>query len=141
MADRPARLVREVQIPGLAPPVSHYADATVLGDQLFVSGLLALDAERRLVGAGDAALQAEHIFTTLERILHAVGSDLGDVAKLTVFVTDLDHRVALDNVRKKFFGDFRPASTLVAVAGLIGDGTLVEIDAIAGVRPTLERQD
>lgn len=131
--DRP-RLVMEVQVPGLPPPVSHYSDATILGNQVFVSGLLALDSDGKIIGRGNAGLQAEHIFSTLESILGELGSDLGDVAKLTLFLTDLEDRVAVNEARRRAFGDYRPASTLVQVAKLIGLGTLVEIEAIAGVR-------
>lgn len=120
-----------LDVPGLAPPAGPYAHATRLGDHIFVSGLLALDAEGRLVGAGDIALQARHIFETLAVILHAGGSELADVAKLTFYLTDLSGRAALTEVRLAMFGTARPASTLVQVAGLIGDGTLIEVDAVA----------
>lgn len=129
-----ARAVTELEIPGLAPPVGPYAHATLLGNQIFVSGLLALDADGRLVGRGDAAAQAEHIFATLGLILSSVGSGFGDVAKLTIYLIDLGDRAALSEVRKQVFGAHRPASTLVQVAGLIGDGTLMEIEAIAAAR-------
>ena len=127
--------IQELEIPGLPPPVGPYAHATRLGDQIFVSGLLALDRNGQLVGRGDATAQAEHIFATLRTILAGVGGDLSDVAKLTIFLIDLSDRAALTEVRKRVFGDHRPASTLVQVAGLIGDGTLMEIEAIAAMRP------
>lgn len=126
--------VLELDVPGLPPPVGPYAHATRVGDLVMVSGLLALDATGQLVGRGDAAAQAEHIFATLGIILAAVGSGFGDVAKVTIYLTDLGHRTALNDVRRRVFGDHRPASTLVEVAGLIGDGTLVEIEAIAVAR-------
>jgi 2-iminobutanoate/2-iminopropanoate deaminase len=127
-------LITELGIPGLPPPLGPYAHATLLGNQIFVSGLLALDAKGLLVGPGDATAQAEHIFATLGIILSSAGSDFGDVAKLTIYLINLDDRVALSEVRKRVFGAHRPASTLVQVAGLIGDGTLMEIEAIAAKR-------
>ena len=125
-----ARGVTQLEIPGLAPPVGPYAHATRAGGLIFVSGLLALDQDGRTVGPGDAAAQAEHIFATLRTILAGVGADLGDVAKLTFFLVDLNDRAGLSAVRKRVFGDHRPASTLVQVAGLIGEGTLLEVEAI-----------
>jgi 2-iminobutanoate/2-iminopropanoate deaminase len=129
-----AGLVTELDIPGLAAPVGPYSHATAIGDQIFISGLLALDADGQLVGAGDATAQAEHIFATLGLILNVAGCGFGDVAKLTFYLIDLADRAALSAVRQRVFGDHRPASTLVQVVGLIGDGTLMEIEAIAARR-------
>jgi 2-iminobutanoate/2-iminopropanoate deaminase len=128
------RLVTECDIPDLAPPAGPYSHATILGNQLYVSGLIPWNDAGQLVGAGDMAIQAEFIFTTLTKILAAVGSDASDVAKLTIFLVNLADRAALTPIRHKFFGPCRPASTLVQVSGLIGEGTLLEIEAIAGVR-------
>ena len=122
--------VTTLDIPGLAPPVGPYSHATQVGELIFVSGLLALDAEGAVVGPGDAAAQAEHIFATLGQILNGLGADFAHVAKLTFFLVNLDDRAALSAVRKRVFGDHRPASTLVQVAGLIGQGTLLEIEAV-----------
>ena len=119
--------------PGMAAPVGHYSHATVLGGQVFVSGLLALAEDGSLVGAGDAGAQARFIFETLRRILEAAGSNLASVAKLNLYLLDLADRAAVNEARKAVFGDWRPASTLVQVAGLIGDGTLLEIEAVAAV--------
>lgn len=131
--DKP-RLVTELQVPELPAPVSHYSAAALLGEQVFVSGLLALDENGSVIGENDAAVQADHIFASLARVLASVGSDLGDVVKLTIYLTDLSDRGAVNESRKRAFGPYRPASTLVQVAGLIGQGTVVEIEAIAGVR-------
>jgi 2-iminobutanoate/2-iminopropanoate deaminase len=130
------RLVTECDIPGLAPPAGPYSHATILGNQLYVSGLIPWDDTGKLVGPGNVTLQAEFIFATLAKILAAVGSNAGDVAKVTIFLVNLSDRIALTEIRQNFFGKCRPASTLVQVSGLIGEGTLLEIEAIAGVRPS-----
>jgi 2-iminobutanoate/2-iminopropanoate deaminase len=122
--------VTQLDIPGLAAPAGPYSHATQVGELIFVSGLLALDAEGAVVGPGDATAQAEHIFATLGQILIGLGADFTDVAKLTFFLINLDDRAAVSAVRKRVFGDHRPASTLVQVAGLIGEGTLLEIEAV-----------
>lgn len=105
---------------------------------IFVSGLLALDEGGRLVGGADAGEQARFIFETLGRILRAAGSELSLVAKLNLYLLDLGDRAAVNEARRAAFGDWRPASTLVRVAGLIGDGTLVEIEAVAALAATEE---
>jgi 2-iminobutanoate/2-iminopropanoate deaminase len=122
----------------MAPPVGHYAHATVMNGQIFVSGLLALDEAGALVGAGDAGAQARFIFETLARILSAAGGDLDHVAKLNLYLLDLGDRAAVNEARRAAFGSWRPASTLVQVAGLIGEGTLLEVEAIAAVPESRE---
>ena len=134
-----APLVTEAPLaPAMAPPVGHYAHATLLNGQVFVSGLLALAEDGSLVGAGDAGAQASFIFEALARILRASGSDLRHVAKLNLYLLSLDDRAAVNAARKTAFGDWRPASTLVQVAGLIGEGTLLEVEAIAAIAPAAD---
>ncbi len=127
-------LVTACDVPGLAAPAGPYAHATLLGNQLYVSGLIAWDETGQLIGPGDIVLQAEFIFATLAKILQSAGSGADDVAKISIFIINLADRAALAPVRQRFFGLHRPASTLVQVAGLIGEGSLVEIEAVAGVR-------
>lgn len=122
--------VRCVSVPELANPISHYSHATTANGFLFISGLLAVDADMQLVGR-DAAAQAAHIFATMSLILAAENITFEHVTKLTLFLTNIADRHAVNNARQKTFGAHRPASTLVEVSRLIIPGTLVEIEAIA----------
>jgi len=126
MSDR-----QEIRVPELAEPVSHYTDAVRAGDLLFVSGCIAVDGEGRLVGGDDVAAQARQVFANLVAVLAAAGSSPADVVKVTVFLTDVADRAAVNEVRKELFGDVRPASTLVEVSSLVLPGARVEIDAVA----------
>jgi len=103
------------------------------GDLLFVSGCIAVDGDGRLVD-GDVVAQTRQVFATLGAVLDAAGAGFGDVVKLTVFLTDVDDRRAVNTVRQQAFGDARPASTLVEVSRLAIPGALVEIEAVALVR-------
>ena len=120
-------------MPGLNPPVSHYTDAVRFGDLLFVSGIAPLDQDMNLIGDGDVAAQAEQVFVNLQKVLEAVGAGFEDVLKVTVYLTDVDDRTRINPVREKYFGDARPASTLVEVSGLVMPGMKVEIEAIVGL--------
>jgi reactive intermediate/imine deaminase len=122
---------REIFVPGMGPPLSHYCDAVALGDLLFVSGILPLDDQLNLVGGGDPQAQAEQVFARLERVLAAEGAAYADILKVTLFLTDVNDRAAINAVRKLYFGDSRPASTLVEVSGLITPGARLEVEAIA----------
>ena len=121
----------EIRVPELAEPVSHYTDAVRAGELLFVSGCIAVDGEGRLVGGDDVTAQTRQVFANLEAILAAGGGSFADVVKVTVFLTDIGDRVAVNEVRRQVFGATRPASTLVEVSKLVLDGARVEIEAVA----------
>lgn len=130
---------QEIRLSSLCPPFSHYTDAVWCNGILFVSGIVACDQEGKCVGKGDVVAQTEWIFNALNRILLAADLTSGDVAKITVYVTDIDHRAAINPVRQQFFGQIRPASTLVQVSALVQPDLLIEVDAIAVV-PTTTRE-
>jgi 2-iminobutanoate/2-iminopropanoate deaminase len=123
----------EIRVPGLAPPFSHYTDAVRVDDLLFVSGCIAVDAEGNLVGGDDVIAQARQVFANLEAVLAAAGATFADVAKVTVFLVDIDDRVRINPVREEFFGETRPASTLVEVGSLVLPGAKVEIELVARI--------
>lgn len=122
---------REIFVPGMGPPLSHYCDAVAVGELLFVSGILPLDDESRLVGGDDAQAQATQVFARLKQVLAAAGAEYADIVKVTLFLTDVNDRAAINVVRKQYFGDSRPASTLVQVSGLITPGARLEVEAVA----------
>ncbi len=126
---------RELRVPGLAEPLSHYADAVLAGGVLYVSGIVPVDAEGAVVAPGDVVGQARQVFSTMRRVLDAVGAAPADVAKVTVFLLDIDDRPRINPVRQEFFGPSRPASTLVEVSRLAVPGALLEIEAVAHVGP------
>ena len=128
MADR-----EELRVEGLAEPFSHYTDAVRVGDLLFVSGCVAVDATGSVVGEGDVVAQARQVFTNIGLCLAAVGAGFGDVAKVTTFLTNIDDRARINAVREEFFGSARPASTLVEVSRLVLPELLIEVEAIARV--------
>ena len=121
---------REVMVEGLAEPLSHYADAVVAGDALYVSGIVPVDASGAVVG-DDVVAQARQVFATMKQVLAAAGATPADVVKVTVYLLDVDDRPLINPVRQEFFGDTRPASTLVEVSRLAVPGARLEIESIA----------
>lgn len=125
--------VRETRVDGLPPALSHYTDVVTVGDLAFVSGCISVDADGKLVGAGDVTAQARQVHEHLQKALAAVGSSFAQVVKVSVFLTDIADRAAVNEVRKEYFGESRPASTLVEISALAVPGALVEIEAVAAV--------
>lgn len=123
----------EFRVEGLAEPISHYTDAVRAGGLLFVSGLVPVDSEGRLVGEGDVVEQTRQVFRNMELVLHAGGCGFADVIKLTTFLLDVNDRGRINPVRQEVFGETRPASTLVEVSALAVPGALLEIEAVAAL--------
>lgn len=124
---------QEIRVEGAAEPISHYTDAVRFGDLLFVSGAAAFDSDGNVVGKGDVVTQTRVVLQNIRDALQEVGADMGDVLKVTVFLTDIGDRAAINPVRKEFFGDAKPASTLFEVSALAVPDMLVEIEAVAGI--------
>jgi 2-iminobutanoate/2-iminopropanoate deaminase len=124
----------EYRVDGLPEPLSHYTDAVRAGNLLFVSGIVPVDRDGRLVGGEDVAAQATAVFESLRLVLIAAGAGPGDVVKVTVFLTDVDDRPLINPVRQEFFGDARPASTLVEISRLAVPGAKIEVEAVAVLR-------
>jgi reactive intermediate/imine deaminase len=121
----------EIRVGGLAEPISHFTDAVRAGDLLFVSGVVAVDADGSLVGGDDVVAQTQQVLGNLGRVLAAAGCGAEDVVKVTIFLTDVDDRPKINPLRQEFFGATRPASTLVEVSRLAVPGAKVEIEAVA----------
>ncbi|MGH8738565.1 MAG: RidA family protein [Burkholderiales bacterium] len=124
---------QEFMVDGLMPPISHYCDAVRWGELLFVSGVAPVDAKGKVV-SGDAAAQTRQIFLNMKAILDAAGAGFRDVLKVTVYLTDVEDRKKINPVRQEFFGNARPASTLIGVQALAIPGMKVEIEAVVGLR-------
>ncbi len=123
----------EIRVDGLAEPISHFTDAVRAGNLLFVSGIVAVDAEGRLVGGDDVVAQVRQVFESMRVVLAAAGCGFEDVVKVTLFLTDIDDRPLINPVRQEVFGAARPASTLVEVSRLAVEGAKVEVEAVAVV--------
>jgi 2-iminobutanoate/2-iminopropanoate deaminase len=121
----------EYRVDGLAEPISHFTDAVRAGDLLFVSGIVAVDGDGRLVGGDDVVAQTRQVFETMRTVLAAAGCGFEDVVKVTIFLTDVEDRPLINPVRQEVFGATRPASTLVEVPRLAVDGAKVEIECVA----------
>ena len=117
-----------------APPAGHYSHGIITsGRLLFVAGQVAVDENGDLVGGDDAAAQARQVLTNLQRVIEAGGGRMADVARTTLYLTRLEDRGPVSEVRKEFFPAPPPANTLLVVSSLASPEYLVEIDAIVPI--------
>lgn len=108
-----------------------YSRAVVAGDTCVVSGTTDAGAGGRSLHPGDAAGQARAAWAIVGRALDEAGFSLGDVVRTRMYVVLIDDMPAVAAVHGEVFGEIRPASTLVQVAGLIDPTLLVEVEADA----------
>jgi 2-iminobutanoate/2-iminopropanoate deaminase len=112
-----------------------YSMAVKAGKLVFLAGQLGVEfvgGRRTVVAPGNAQRQIETIFVNMRLVLEGVGAGLGDVCWLQIFVTNIDDRLSMDGVRRRFFGETDiPAATMVEVSRLALPGAVVEVNAIA----------
>jgi 2-iminobutanoate/2-iminopropanoate deaminase len=122
-----------INAPDASTPAGAYSQAVVHDGIVYVSGQVPRD--RSTEGECPCALdqQVQLVLTNLAVILQAAGSDIGHVLKVTIYVTDVAFWETINNIYVTFFGEHRPARTVIPVPRLRYNYKL-ELDAIAAVR-------
>ena len=122
--------VEPVPTPSAPPVAGPYSPAVRAGDWLVLAGQVPLDPTSGHFVDGDARVQIRRVLDNIAAVLRDAGAFVTDIAKTTVFVTDLTDFAAMNEVYGEFFGGHRPARSTVQVAALPG-GAKVEIEAWA----------
>ena len=119
--------------PGTVKPFGIFSSAAWQpeGKVLHVSGQVAQDATGAIMGTGDIRAQTRQVIENIRTVLAAAGGTLDDVARVTVYVTDMSGLGQIHEVRGQYFRRPYPASTLVEVKRLVKPEYLIEIDAVA----------
>jgi len=108
-----------------------YSRAIVDGNSCWVSGTTDAGPDGASLHPGDAAAQARASWEIVGRALSEAGLALADVVRTRMYVVDGDDAAAVGEVHGEVFGETRPASTMVQVAGLVHPSLLVEVEAEA----------
>lgn len=121
--------------PTEARPVANYKMATRMegGRLLYIAGQVSRDADGDVLGKGDIRVQAQQVFQNVRNVLQAAGGDLGDLLKITTYITNLDDFPAVAEVRSHFFSNTLPASTLIVVSRLAQPELLIEVEGMAAI--------
>ena len=119
-------------VEGQLEPVSHYCHAVRAGDRIWISGTVGIGANG--VASEDAVKQFEVAMLNLDAALQQAGGVATDIVKVTIFLTNIDDRSRINPIREAYFGEHRPASTLIEVSQLVLPELKVEIEAEAVIQ-------
>jgi len=115
----------------LEPDPNIFSNCLKVGDQLFLSGMTAGDNKGGVLGDGSAKDQSRQCLNKIKALVEEAGGTLSDIVKLTIYLTDINHRIDFGEVRKEYFSGIMPCSTLIEVSRFVQPDLVIEIDAIA----------
>ena len=110
-----------------------YCRAIRAGAHIYVTGTVPLEPDGSPHAPDDAYRQAKRSLQIIESALTELGATRADVVRTRMFVTDIARWADFGRAHAEFFGEHRPATTMVEVRRLISDDFLIEIEADAVV--------
>ena len=124
--------LKTIAVPGAPKAIGPYAQGIVAGGFLFTAGQVPLDPATGKLLSGTVAEETNRVFDNLQAILAGAGCGFPDVAKATVFLTDLGDFAEMNGVFAARFGSHRPARSTVQV-GRLPAGARIEIELVAKI--------
>ena len=122
-------VIQRMMVPGRAPPFSHYCDVVRAGPHIWLSGAVGIAGDGHV--PDDVGGQFQVALDNLDACLRAAGGQVRDIVKVNIYLTNIADRSIINEYRIKYFGECRPASTLVEVSALVLPSLKVEIEATA----------
>ncbi|HEY9762780.1 MAG TPA: RidA family protein [Trichocoleus sp.] len=108
-----------------------YCRAMRVGNQIFVAGTAPSDGKGGTFAPGDAYAQTRRCFEIIQAALEELGSDLSDVVRTRLYVTDMSRWEEFAQAHQELFGDYPPVNTMVEIPKLINPDMLIEVEVEA----------
>jgi 2-iminobutanoate/2-iminopropanoate deaminase len=118
-----------VSTAGAPAAIGPYSQAVRVGSVVYLSGQIALDPDSGQLVDGGFEAQVERSFRNLKAVAEAAGGTLGDVVKLTLFLTDLEYFPKVNEIMQAHFAPPFPARSTVGIASL-PRGAQFEVEAV-----------
>jgi enamine deaminase RidA (YjgF/YER057c/UK114 family) len=126
--DTPNMIERHL-LPGQPKPYSHYCHVVRADRHVWVSGSVGIKQDGTIP---DSTVEQFRVaLDSVDACLRQAGAKAAQVVKVTIFMTDISERPLINPLRIEYFGENRPASTLVEVSALVDPRLKVEIEAVA----------
>jgi len=119
---------------GIAPPSGVWSPVVVVknpGNLVFLSGFTSRDKDGNVFGVGDIKAQTRRVCELLKTCMESAGGTLADIVRVDVYVRDIKQFAAIHEVRREFFQNGGPTSTMVEVSSMVDERSLIENNAIA----------
>lgn len=121
-----------ITTPDAPMPRGHYSQAIVHNYTIYVAGILPINKNGEKLTDAPIEVQTQQVLENLDAILSAAGSKKAYVLKTTVFITDIDDWEKVNQIYATFFGEHKPARSVVPISTL-HYGLNIEIEAIAAI--------
>ena len=120
----------------IGTPSGHFSQAIAVearGRLVFISGMTSKGADGSVVGVGDLEAQTRQVCENVKAAVEEAGGTMADICRVDVYVKDMAGFDVIHRVRRTYFPDPPPASTMVQVSGFTHPDYLIEMNAIAVV--------
>src|SRR5436190_1444737 len=125
---------RQIQSDKIRQPSGHFSQAIAVeakGKLIFISGMTSRRADGTIAGIGDIEAQTRQVCENIKAAVEAAGGTMDDVCRVDVYVRNMEHFDSIHKVRREYFKNPPPASTMVEVSKFTSPDYLIEINAIA----------
>ena len=127
---------RQISTDRIGKPSGHLSQAVsadARGRLVFISGMTAKRADSSIAGVGDIEVQTRQTCENVKAAVEAAGGTMADICRVDVFVKSMTDFDVIHRVRRQYFPDPPPASTMVQISGFTHPDYLIEMSAIAVV--------
>ena len=125
---------KQIQSDKIRRPSGHFSHAISVeakGNLVFISGMTSRRADGTIAGVGDIEAQTRQVCENLKAAVEAAGGTMDDICRVDVYVRNMEHFEKIHKVRREYFKNPPPASTMVEVTKMTSSDYLIEINAIA----------